>query len=404
MNHNDSLTIHNRNSTFLILISFFSDHQSYVLQRDSPPSLELSEEKQDSLSESYPSMPVTPNSPSDMEDCDIPSKRDLDPAHFDNKTEAESDPAPVGDGNVPKDRTIDDNNVPLILNTKIDTISNNMSENSLKCDDSNQNNDKILSSVEIKVLKPPTEPVKFDGKNLKKESSVPKLISTLTLTDDHPLMMLSSPDSPPSTGNYPDLILPSCKNKDDNHVNKHNACENNHFLNSDCSGIMSLSSTEDESFNRSLANGDVNSLHSDSFSTQYGPQRNTSKNNLYFSDTFVSSDGNRSVEDNFGNDHIKHTIDHNASVQPDILDSGYIKKDKNSSTTKFLNPPDVAIERKKIKPDVRAPKIYSATKSNLETYKILGREINPITGQQIYSNTNSSQKVIFILFDHSLLY
>lgn len=370
--------------------SFFSDHQAYILQRDSPPSLELSEGKPDS-SESYPSMPVTPNSPSDIEDCSVPFKNDENPTHFDNKTEVKSDPVPIEVIDDSSKRTSD---LSVNDNIKVDTLSNIMSENSLISDDKlhSRNNDDILnSSVEIKALKPSkpeaiVESAKFDSKNLKKDPS--RLISTLTLTDDHPLMMLSSPDSPPSTGNYPDLILPSCKNKDDNHMNKHN--ENHNFLNSDCSGIMSLSSTEDESFNRSLANGDVNSLHSESFSTQYGPQRNTSKNNLYFTDTFVSSDCGRSVEDNFGNNHVKHATENNVTVQPDILDSGKIKNEKNS-TAKFLNPPDVAIERKKIKPDVRAPKIIPA--KSMETYKILGREINPVTGQQIYSNTNSSQKV-----------
>lgn len=101
-------------------------------------------------------------------------------------------------------------------------------------------------------------------------------------------MGLSSPESPVSVGNYPDLVLPSCTVTRDNMGPARNSSTSN-FLSSDHSGILSMSSTEDESFNRSLLNGELSSVHSEGFLSQdLGPQRNTSKNNLYISDNFSS--------------------------------------------------------------------------------------------------------------------
>ncbi|XP_037871626.1 caytaxin [Bombyx mori] len=78
--------------------------------------------------------------------------------------------------------------------------------------------------------------------------SPPKLSSTLTLTTKHPLMGLSSPDE-----NFPDLIPKKVHKIEDEKD-------------------LSLSSIEDER------------------ATFFSPQRNTSKNNLYFTENFVTAD------------------------------------------------------------------------------------------------------------------
>lgn len=229
----------------------------------------------------------------------------------------------------------------------------------------------------------------------------PRLASTLTLTDDHPLMGSSSPESPPSAGNYPDLILPSRRqnNKDESIRNNSSTRTNeqgNLNLNSDYSGMLSLSSTEDESFNKSLINGD---LYSDGFSLQDGPQRNTSKNNLYFSENFNTSDGNKSVEGSVSSDDPRTnnytTYDgklsvgksaNKMSVQPDILDSR--KRNTNisaKSEIKYHIPIDSSTPeitgRKKVKPDIRAPKIKSNNLAKMNSehlpHQVLGRIIIP---------------------------
>lgn len=431
----------------IIFISLlFSNHHSCILQRDSPPSVEFSDERLDSLSGSCTSMPVTPNSPSDMDDCDIPSKHENDTVYFQTKNENQT--------NIMRDDGADVKNVhneivqcaANILSTtesnisvpssisirKIEVLSNNItnsSDNSLKCDvdvsKCNQNNDNLFSSNEkVENLETNTKIVpessvtleekKSDSKNSRLESNIPKLISTLTLTEDHPLMVLSSPDSPPSTGNYPDLILPSCKNRDDNRSEiRPSPYENNHLLSSECSGMMSLSSTEDESFNRSIANGDMNSLHSESFTNPYEPQRNTSKNNLYFSENFTTSDGSKGVEEFFANENANRcnttegtrvNLERNSNIQPDILDSGRIKGSRHISNINNLNPPDLTVERKKIKPDVRAPKSNNPViKPASGTYKILGREIN-LSKEQILSSTVivTDNKVFYSDYENSI--
>lgn len=93
----------------------------------------------------------------------------------------------------------------------------------------------------------------LDSPKIKPKSlgiSPPKFSSTLTLTTNHPLM---SPDE-----NYPDLIPKKIHKTDDEKD-------------------LSLSSIEDEKA------GENNGF--------YSPQRNTSKNNLYFSEAFVTADG-----------------------------------------------------------------------------------------------------------------
>lgn len=82
--------------------------------------------------------------------------------------------------------------------------------------------------------------------------SPPKFSSTLTLTTNHPLMGLNSPDD-----NYPDVIPKKLHKIEDEKD-------------------LSLSSIEDE---RPV---DTNGF--------YSPQRNTSKNNLYFTENFVTAD------------------------------------------------------------------------------------------------------------------
>ncbi|KAJ0170120.1 hypothetical protein K1T71_014048 [Dendrolimus kikuchii] len=78
--------------------------------------------------------------------------------------------------------------------------------------------------------------------------SPPKFSSTLTLTTDHPLKGLNSPD-----GNYPDLIPKKLYKIEDDKD-------------------LSFSSIEEEK------------------ERFYSPMRNTSKNNLYFSENFVTAD------------------------------------------------------------------------------------------------------------------
>ncbi|RVE49729.1 hypothetical protein evm_005599 [Chilo suppressalis] len=82
--------------------------------------------------------------------------------------------------------------------------------------------------------------------------SPPRLSSTLTLTTNHPLMGLGSPEE-----NYPDLIPKKVHKIEDEKD-------------------LSLSSIEDE------RHSDTNGF--------YSPQRNTSKNNLYFTENFVTAD------------------------------------------------------------------------------------------------------------------
>ncbi|XP_038217618.1 protein prune homolog 2 [Zerene cesonia] len=106
--------------------------------------------------------------------------------------------------------------------------------------------DSLLNRMsELNINEPDSRP-----KNLR--ISPPKLSSTLTLTTNHPLMGLGSPDD-----NYPDLIP----------KNSHKREEKD----------LSLSSIE----------GDRTDINGYEF---YSPQRNTSKSNLYVSDNYVTAD------------------------------------------------------------------------------------------------------------------
>ncbi|XP_023935285.1 uncharacterized protein LOC112043864 [Bicyclus anynana] len=107
--------------------------------------------------------------------------------------------------------------------------------------------DSFLSQMSALALNSPDNRSKNFG------ISPPRFSSTLTSTTDHPLMGLSSPE-----GNIPDVI-PKKISKIDEEKD------------------LSLSSIEDD---RGTTNG----------YGFYSPQRNTSKNNLYFTDNFVTAD------------------------------------------------------------------------------------------------------------------
>ncbi|XP_053621712.1 protein prune homolog 2 isoform X2 [Plodia interpunctella] len=83
--------------------------------------------------------------------------------------------------------------------------------------------------------------------------SPPKFSSTLTLTTNHPLMGLGSPEE-----NYPDVVPKKARKIEEDKD-------------------LSLSSIEDE---RPVETNGV----------LYSPERNTSKNNLYFTENFVTAD------------------------------------------------------------------------------------------------------------------
>ncbi|CAH2229527.1 protein prune homolog 2 [Pararge aegeria] len=107
--------------------------------------------------------------------------------------------------------------------------------------------DSLISRMSTLTLDSPANRLKHLG------ISPPRLSSTLTSTTDHPLMGLGSPD-----GNFPDVVpkkIPKTEEEKD----------------------LSLSSIEDE---RGATNG----------YEFYSPQQNTSKNNLYFTENFVTAD------------------------------------------------------------------------------------------------------------------
>ncbi|CAG9794278.1 unnamed protein product [Diatraea saccharalis] len=105
-------------------------------------------------------------------------------------------------------------------------------------------------SLVLKMSNLNLNPVENRPKNL--GISPPRHSSTLTLTTNHPLMGLGSPEE-----NYPDLIPKKLHKIEDDKD-------------------FSLSSIEDE--RHSETNG------------FYSPQRNTSKNNLYFTENFVTAE------------------------------------------------------------------------------------------------------------------
>ncbi|XP_072937712.1 uncharacterized protein [Epargyreus clarus] len=109
-------------------------------------------------------------------------------------------------------------------------------------------NDSLISKMSTLNINSP-----IDNRPRNLGISPPRLSSTLTLTTNHPLMGLGSPDE-----NYPDVIPKKSKVEDDKD--------------------LSLSSIEDE-----------RNAHTNGYEL-YSPQRNTSKNNLYFSENFVTAD------------------------------------------------------------------------------------------------------------------
>ncbi|XP_034838576.1 protein prune homolog 2 isoform X1 [Maniola hyperantus] len=109
-------------------------------------------------------------------------------------------------------------------------------------------NDSLITRMSKLALNAPDN----RPKNLTIGISPPRLSSTLTLTTDHPLKGLGSPDD-----NFPDVVpkkIPKIEEEKD----------------------LSLSSIEDER----VTNG----------YEFYSPQRNTSKNNLYFTENFTTPD------------------------------------------------------------------------------------------------------------------
>ncbi|XP_048002414.1 protein prune homolog 2 [Leguminivora glycinivorella] len=129
-----------------------------------------------------------------------------------------------------------ENSVKNIKNEKLNPETD-LLENSVNIESDNLINN--INSLKISIEK------SNRPKNL---NLSPKFSSTLTSTTDHPLMGLASPDE-----NYPDLIP---KRKEDDKD-------------------LSLSSIEDE---KHETNG------------FYSPERNTSKNNLYFNDNFTTAE------------------------------------------------------------------------------------------------------------------
>ncbi|XP_037296084.1 protein prune homolog 2-like isoform X1 [Manduca sexta] len=108
-------------------------------------------------------------------------------------------------------------------------------------------NDSLITKMSnLKIDSPKTE-----GRPRNLGISPPRFSSTLTLTTNHPLMGLGSPDE-----NFPDVIPKKLHKIEDEKD-------------------LSLSSIEDERHN------------STGF---YSPQRNTSKNNLYFTENFVTAE------------------------------------------------------------------------------------------------------------------
>ncbi|CAH2056250.1 unnamed protein product, partial [Iphiclides podalirius] len=115
----------------------------------------------------------------------------------------------------------------------------------------NELNDSLISKMSHLTLKTATDSPRPKHLGI----SPPRLSSTLTLTTNHPLMSLGSPEE-----NFPDLIPKKIHKAEDDKD-------------------LSLSSIEDERI--------LNQTNGYEF---YSPQMNTSKNNLYFSENFVTAD------------------------------------------------------------------------------------------------------------------
>lgn len=137
--------------------------------------------------------------------------------------------------------------------------------------------------------------------------SPPKLSSTLTLTTNHPLMGLGSPDE-----NFPDVIPKKVTRNDEDKD-------------------LSLSSIEDD---RGTTNG----------YELYTPLRNTSKNNLYFWDNFVTAESqilNDSL--NFTPDVARVEQKERRKIIPRFVETP--KTDISTPQKDYLGFPDSAIKK-----------------------------------------------------------
>lgn len=181
----------------------------------------------------------------------------------------------------------------------------------------NDLNDSFLNKMSLLRLDSVEDTVKNRPKNL--GISPPKFSSALTLTTDHPLMGLGSPDS---IENYPDVVPKKMKTLLDDPKD------------------LSLSSIEDEK----------NTNETNSFTDFYTPQRNTSKNNLYFNDNFTTADSQEISR-----------ID-NLNSQPDVARvHNMVEKDSG---------------RRKIVPMFRETELKSNITSTSTPQRVLGRIID----------------------------
>lgn len=163
----------------------------------------------------------------------------------------------------------------------------------------------INDSLVINMAKLKLETLDFEDGTKTRPSNLgispPKFSSTLTSTTNHPLM---GSGSPVTVDNYPDII-PDMRQKK-------------------CFKI------EDEIKDSSLSSVEENNISSE-MSLNYHPERNTSKNNLYFSENTESGNFNMSPPDvaRVPHDHQKHKQKlQNTSISrvDDTMDVGSISK------------------------------------------------------------------------------
>lgn len=212
----------------------FSNFETHRLQKEDSHS---SDEKMDTGSESFISQD-TPNSIlSDFEDKSIENVLRLQNPEVLRLAEPHNDnTSPLSDSFVSKMSNLNIKSMP-------DKKMSNLDVNSTKDNTSNcyinavQDNTKT-SNVDTKTTDSKATAVDNRPKQLNLQKS-----SNLVLTTNHPLMGLNSPD-------YPDVVPKLIEEKD-----------------------LSLSSVEDEKFYN-----------------LYSPETNTSKNNLYFNENFVTAE------------------------------------------------------------------------------------------------------------------
>ncbi|KAI8441656.1 hypothetical protein MSG28_015210 [Choristoneura fumiferana] len=157
-----------------------------------------------------------------------------------------------------------------------------------------------------------------------KHLAVTKFSSTLMSTTDHPLMGIASPDE-----NYPDLIPKKYKEDEKD---------------------LSLSSIEDERTN------ETNEYF-------YSPQRNTSKNNLYFNENFITAESHI----------LSTTLD--VTSPPDVA-RGIEKRKRFEKETPRLS--RVGLE------DLDSPDVISSSQEDRSAYQAL---LDPYTGSVMLRHT-----------------